>query len=601
MPAAVAAALDLRALPGQELVDALVDFLAPRSFLLVMDNCEHVLGTSATLVDRLLRAAPGLTVVATSREPLRVAGEVVFRVPSLAIPDLQDAPAPDELLRFEAVRLFVDRASAAAPDFALDEDNAADVARICVRLDGLPLALELAASRLGALGPAVVAERLDDRFRVLRARSHTAPTRQQTLQATLQWSHDLLEEDERLLFRRLAVFAGGFELGAVEAVCAGDGLEPSETVDVLARLVEKSLVARERASAGESRYRLLETVRLYARQQLDAAGETLALADRHARLGTRPGRARGRPPRARPRGGEPARGAGHAARAAAAGRPPSVRRAVDVLAAADRPGRGVPALRRRAGGGPRADIVPRRGPARRRRARGARRRPRPDARHAGESLSVADEVGDARAEWAALHFQGSFAITYAVGNALGWLEPALALARRERLEAEEALGIYTLGVAHWFLGDPASAETLVAEGIEAFRALDDPGRRIESPINVAEMRVPAGGGRPGVRIVLEDSFQPFVEVTCDAALSYALVNQASVLRVRGDFERARALLDESDAALSRRRRRARPGRRARPARLPDLAEGSMPDARDCLEQALDSAAARTTAAASVSS
>src|SRR5262249_19374858 len=271
VPAAVAAALDLRALPGQELVDALVDFLAPRTLLLVMDNCEHVLGTSATLVDRLLRSAPGLTVLATSREPLRVAGEVVFRVPSLAIPDLHDTPVPAELLRFEAVRLFVDRAAAAAPDFSLDEENAADVARICVRLDGLPLALELAASRLGALGPAVVAERLDDRFRVLRARSHTAPTRQQTLQATLQWSHDLLEEDERLLFRRLAVFAGGFELGAVEAVCAGGGLERSEIVDVLARLVEKSLVARGDV-AGEGRDPLLGALRPSVREPPDRAG-----------------------------------------------------------------------------------------------------------------------------------------------------------------------------------------------------------------------------------------------------------------------------------------------------------------------------------------
>src|SRR5262249_28533874 len=143
----------------------------------------------ATLVDALLRAAPGLTVLTTSREPLRVPGEVVFRVPSLAIPDPEGSLAPEELLRYEAVRLFVDRAAAAAP-FVLDEENAADVARICVRLDGLPLALELAAARLGALGPGVVAERLDDRFRLLRAGSHAAPTRQQTLHATLQWSHD---------------------------------------------------------------------------------------------------------------------------------------------------------------------------------------------------------------------------------------------------------------------------------------------------------------------------------------------------------------------------------------------------------------------------
>ena len=583
--AAVAAALDLRALPDQELVDALVDFLAPRTFLLVVDNCEHVLGTSATLVDRLLRAAPGLTVVATSREPLRVAGEVVFRVPSLAIPDLQDAPTPTQLLRFEAVRLFVDRASAAAPDFALDEENAADVARICVRLDGLPLALELAASRLGALGPAVVAERLDDRFRVLRARSHTAPTRQQTLQATLQWSHDLLEEDERLLFRRLAVFAGGFELGAVEAVCAGDGLDRSEIVDVLARLVEKSLVARGDL-AGVSRYRLLETVRLYARQQLDASGETLALADRHAdwALGL----------------------------AAPGDRPELDREEANLLAALDtlRAHRPADALRlcvalwmfwlrhldlaeayRRFDDALAA--VPERTSFRAEallaaaalEARGGALAPM--HAHAAESLSVAMEVGDARAEWAALHFQGAFAITHAVVHALPRLEPALALARRECFAAEEALGVYTLGVAHWFLGDPAAAEALVAGGIDGFRALDDLARVIPSPINVGEVRVPAVGGRPGVRVVLEDSFQPFVDVSCDAALSYALVNQATIVRVRGDFEHSRALLGESDSRfLAAGDERGRADVLVRRAYL-HVAEGSIPGARDCLEQALD--------------
>ena len=240
---AVATALDVRALPDQMLVDAVVDFLAPRALLVVLDNCEHVLATSAALADTLLRAAPRLAIVATSREPLRIPGEVVFRVPSLAIPDPDRQLPTDDLLRYEAVRLFVERATAAEPGFALDDENALDVARICVRLDGLPLALELAAGRVGTLGPASVAARLDDRFRLFRAGSHAAPTRQQTLEATLQWSHDLLEWDERLLLRRLAVFAGSFELSAVEAVCMGDGLDVRDCADVLARLVEKSLVA----------------------------------------------------------------------------------------------------------------------------------------------------------------------------------------------------------------------------------------------------------------------------------------------------------------------------------------------------------------------
>ena len=210
--------------------------------------------------------------ITTTREPLRLPGEVVFRVPSLGIPDPEQLPPLAELLRAEAVTLFVERAAAVTPGFALTEENAAAVARICFRLDGLPLALELAAGRVGALGPAAIAARLDDRFRLLRAGSLAAPTRQQTLTATLHWSHDLLEPDERVLFRRLAVFSG-FELGAVEAVCADDSLSEAEIADVLGRLVEKSLVGVEERN-GERRYRLLETVRLYAQEQLSASGET---------------------------------------------------------------------------------------------------------------------------------------------------------------------------------------------------------------------------------------------------------------------------------------------------------------------------------------
>src|SRR4051812_13466743 len=282
VPDAVAAALDVRPLPDQDPVDAVIGFLARRTLLLVLDNCEHLLSATASFADALLRAAPELRILATSREPLRGPGEVVFRVPSLDIPDPARPQSPDRLADYEAVTLFVERADAASPGFVLDEHNADDVIRICLRLDGLPLALELAAARLGALSTAAIAARLDDRFRLLRSGSHAAPTRQQTLTATLQWSHDLLEPDERVLFRRLAIFAGGFELEAVEDVCALDGIDAHGIADVLARLVEKSLVAVEDRGR-RRRYRLLETVRLYARERLDDAGEVAALADRHAR------------------------------------------------------------------------------------------------------------------------------------------------------------------------------------------------------------------------------------------------------------------------------------------------------------------------------
>ncbi len=260
---AVAAALDVLALPDQTFEDAVTGYLAGRELLLVLDNCEHVLAPSAALASELLRAAPQLTVLVTSREPLRIPGEVVFRVPSLAIPDPGQHSGAAELARFESVTLFVERAAAVAQGFELSDENADDVARICFRLDGLPLALELAAGRVGALTPAAIAARLDDRFRLLRAGSSQAPTRQQTLEATLRWSHDLLEPDERVLFRRLGVFAGGFELGAAEVVCPGDILEAQVVADVLGRLVEKSLVSFDDRGP-DRRYRLLETVRHYA-------------------------------------------------------------------------------------------------------------------------------------------------------------------------------------------------------------------------------------------------------------------------------------------------------------------------------------------------
>jgi predicted ATPase len=580
--AAAATALDVRALPGRPVTEAVVDFLAPRTLLLVVDNCEHVLGASAALADELLRAAPGLAVVATSREPLRIAGEVVFRVPSLAIPDPEEALAPDRLLGYEAVRLFVDRATAAAPSFRLDERNAADVARICIRLDGLPLALELAAGRLGALGAGVVAERLDDRFRVLRAGSRTAPTRQQTLEATLQWSHDLLEADEQLLFRRLAVFAGGFDLEAVEAVCAGGGLDRDDVVDVLARLVEKSLVARD----GQRRYRLLETVRLYARQRLEEAGEGEALADRHSRWALELAEREDDRPEL-----DPEEANFLAALDTLRGRSPleALRlcvalwtfwlRRIDLAEAYRRFDDALAAVPERTAFRARALLA-----AAALEARGGA--PRQSRAHAEESLSIATEVGDPRAEWRALHFLGSIAIAYDVGNALAWLDGALELARREGFAPEQALGIYSLAVAHWFLGDAAGAEELMEAGIEAFRNLPSGAARVPTPTNVAEMRLPGVADPRGFRVVLEDSVQPFVEVSCEAALSYALVNQAGIVRERGDFGRARELLDESAARfLAAGDERGQADVLVRRAYL-HRAEGALDDASDCLDQAL---------------
>jgi predicted ATPase len=547
IPDAVAAVLDVRALSGQSLLDAVVEYLTPRSLLLVLDNCEHLLPATAGLADTLLRSAPQLTILATSREPLRVPGEVVFRVPSLDIPDPEQALEPPDLLRYEAVRLFVERAEAAAPGFVLDEENAVDVARICFRLDGLPLALELAAGRLGALGPAAIAERLYDRFRVLRSGSRVSPTRQQTLAATLQWSHDLLEPDERMLFRQLAVFAGGFELEAVESVCAGGDLDAS-IADVLARLVEKSLVAADERSSRERRYRLLETVRLYARERLDEAGDTAVLAERHARWALTIAQAgRGSPDLDRDERNLRAaldtllqRAPDDALRLCVALGPFWLRR-IDLHEAHRRFDRALAAAPERTALRAEALLA----------AAAIDLRAGALARaltQAEESYGIASEVGDAYAEWRALQFLGECGVAGdAAGVAMPWLERALELAGREGFAAAEASCVYSLGVAYWIRGDLARAEELVAGSIDLFGALAGSPERIPSPVNIAEIRTRQPGRRPGLRVVFEDTLQPFVEISCDAAVSYLLANQAGIVRARGDLARARALLDESAA------------------------------------------------------
>ncbi len=257
----------------------LARLIGDRRVLLLLDNCEHLIGACARLADELLRACPGLTLLTTSREPLRMAGEVTVRVPSLGLPDpALRVPAP-ELMRFESVRLFVERATDAAPGFRLTDENAAQVAEVCFRLDGMPLSIELAAARAGVLTPAQIAARLSDSLDLLGG-GRGRLTRQQTLAATLNWSHDLLTEEERVLFRRAGVFAGSFGLEAVEGVCGGDGLRSGETLELLGRLVDKSLVSAEE-ERGEYRYRLLETIRQYARERLDEARETERLEARH--------------------------------------------------------------------------------------------------------------------------------------------------------------------------------------------------------------------------------------------------------------------------------------------------------------------------------
>ncbi|HET9001388.1 MAG TPA: adenylate/guanylate cyclase domain-containing protein, partial [bacterium] len=276
----VAAALGLREYAGRAMTETLVDYLRPRSLLVVLDNCEHVLKACSTLAEALLRGCPHLKLLVTSREPLSVPGEKVWRTPSLSLPDPQRAPSSEELAHCEAARLFVERAIATQPTFAVTAGNANAVAQICRRLNGIPLAIELAAARIKVLSAEQIAVRLDDSFRLLTGGSRTGLPRQQTLRAAMDWSYDLLSDQERGVLRRLSVFAGGWTLEAAEAVCAAESVEAADVLDLITQLVDKSLVVAE-TQGGEARYRLLETVRQYGRTRLAEAGEATGVAIRH--------------------------------------------------------------------------------------------------------------------------------------------------------------------------------------------------------------------------------------------------------------------------------------------------------------------------------
>jgi predicted ATPase/DNA-binding NarL/FixJ family response regulator len=276
----VAAALGIREEPDRPLAETLTVALRPRLLLLILDTCEHVVDASAALVQQLLAGCPGLRVVATSREPLRVRGETVWRVPPLELPASAGDLTADELAKHEAIRLFADRAAAVRPGFALDADNSRAVVRLCRTLDGMPLAIELAAARVGALSVEQIAARLGDRFQLLALGDRTAPARQQTLRAAVDWSYELLTEPEQVLLRRLAVFAG-WDLDMAEQVCADDAIPAEQVLDLLAALIDKSLVTLDAELEGDARYRLLDTIREYAIGRLDASGEGPTIRLRH--------------------------------------------------------------------------------------------------------------------------------------------------------------------------------------------------------------------------------------------------------------------------------------------------------------------------------
>jgi len=276
----VAAAMDVQDEPGLPPIRAIAQQLGGDRALLVLDNCEHVVEASSRVVDELLAMCPQVSAICTSREALNIPGEVAWRVPPMGLPPAGAELDPARLAGFEAVGLFVQRAAAGRPGFALDAGNAEAVAEICRRLDGIPLAIELAAARVRAMSPGEIRQRLGDRFRLLTGGGRTAMARQQTLAATVEWSHALLSDEERTLFRRLSVFAGGLQLDAAEAVCGFAPLAEGDVVDHLARLVDKSLLTTE-DERGATRYRMLETLREYARDRLAESPEAAEVGRRH--------------------------------------------------------------------------------------------------------------------------------------------------------------------------------------------------------------------------------------------------------------------------------------------------------------------------------
>jgi predicted ATPase/class 3 adenylate cyclase len=280
VPKAVALALSVREEPGRPLIATLTDFARPKALLLILDNCEHLLPDSANLVEALLRNCPHLRVLATSREALGIPGEVLWRVPSLGLPDPLHSESLEQLMRSDAVCLFLDRAALSQPGVAATSSNVDAIVQVCTRLDGIPLAIELAAARVQVLAVDQIAARLDDRFRLLVRGSRTGLARQQTLRATMDWSYELLTDSERAVLRQSSVFVGGWTLEAAEKVCAGQQVQSADVLDLLAQLATKSLIIVD-TEGKEARYRQLETVRHYARDRLQESGEAASIRERH--------------------------------------------------------------------------------------------------------------------------------------------------------------------------------------------------------------------------------------------------------------------------------------------------------------------------------
>ncbi|PSO52825.1 MAG: hypothetical protein BRC31_03925 [Actinobacteria bacterium QS_5_72_10] len=553
----VASAFFLPEQAGRSCVQTLAERLSERHVLLVLDNCEHLIEACAELAAALLESCPHLSIMATSREPLGITGEQRYEVPPLAVPSAEAPAAPEQLGQCAAVQLFVQRAVATQPRFALTADNAPAVSEICRRLDGLPLALELAAARLDLLTPAQIARRLDERFALLAGGSRTAPARHRSLQAAMEWSYDLLSDAERVLLRRLSVFAGGATLDAVEEVCRGEGVEDSEVLDLLGGLVAQSLVVAHTAGP-EPRYRLLETTREFARQRLVEAGEAAPIERRHAAWCV---------------------GLVEEAEASLAGRSDQVAwlerldtehaNLLDALAWSVGGGEAELGLRIAAGlvlfwrvrgrFGEGRDWLERLRAAAPDAPAGVRARAlwgsglltamlgdhETGKARADESLALASEAGDAVAVARALYLKG-FSTTFADGPvaALPVLEDSAARAQQAGDTWCVAVAKGAAGRAHLFQGDPASARPVLEEALEVARAGGDLQGMENALLGLGWAGLATGdpeAGEARFRECLALAHQLGDRFLSAMALSFL----GEIARNRGDHATAAACLEES--------------------------------------------------------
>lgn len=278
---AIAEVFGIKEQPGSTLIQIITHYLKNKKLLLILDNCEHLIMACSEIVEQILKSTEHISILSTSREALNVADEVAWRVPSLSLPEHGKELSANEMNQYEAVQLFVTRAKSKQQEFILSDQNAQPVLQICKRLDGIPLAIELAASRVGVFNPEVIVERLDDRFRLLTGGSRTALERHKTLQATIDWSYDLLSDHEKEIFHVLSVFVGGFDLEAYEIMCCAVSVDRDELTDLLTGLIEKSLVVTRTMKEGDYRYQLLETIRHYAKEKLLESGQSEAARASH--------------------------------------------------------------------------------------------------------------------------------------------------------------------------------------------------------------------------------------------------------------------------------------------------------------------------------